>query len=125
MKRKYTGSQREAINRALKDMHWKIEEGSVSEYDGKIHEPHEQPSVRWVTAKNYRKLESRFAAKEKECDLLQDAYQALIFSVASKFQSESRHETAKRYILQAEKLTGQTEEAVYTDSEEHTCNQKI
>jgi len=52
-------------------------------------------------------LHERIAELEKEAT----AYKELLFAVASKFPGESRHDTALRYIRNAEKGCGRSQAA--------------
>ena len=49
---------------------------------------------------------SELMRKEKEFDELQEKYWELLHAVESKYQNESRHETALRYIKQVESTDG-------------------
>lgn len=46
--------------------------------------------------------------QEKEAIEVKAKYQELILSVGKKYEGETRHETARRYILQAEQQPQQT-----------------
>jgi len=59
-------------------------------------------------------LEDKLATVERERDQARAVYDALLFSVHRKFPGETRHQTALRYIRQAEQLAtdGQTKQAL-------------
>lgn len=54
---------------------------------------------------------------QAENEKLQEKYSDLIMCVAQKFPDETRHETAKRYIQQAESHDNEPEQALSTRSE--------
>jgi hypothetical protein len=57
-------------------------------------------------------LRDQLAAEKKRADKLQAQYSDLIMSVGMKHPGESRHDTAKRYILNAENGSGEAVEAI-------------
>jgi len=63
--------------------------------EGDIVVPEPDIGGEWVRYKHYAELEI-------ENQRLRALYDDLIYQVANKHPNESRHETAKRYIMQAE-----------------------
>jgi len=55
----------------------------------------------WMPNDYYKELLSRLADYEK----VRQQYQELIYAVGNKYQNETRHETALRYIRKAEEIS--------------------
>lgn len=52
---------------------------------------------------NWEKLDHAVEPLVEEIKVLKDKYHELIMAVGNKYEGETRHETAKRYIQEAEK----------------------
>ena len=63
-------------------------------------------------AKQISGLVAREIEREDKVQRLEKDYNDLIYQVATKFPNESRHETAKRYIQQAENRPSQCSAAL-------------
>lgn len=69
-----------------------------------------------IMAKIMREDHVKFTDLRKEYEAIQELYLALIMEVGNKFEKETRHETALRYIRQAEnQISGPSQEKVIDD----------
>ena len=58
----------------------------------------------------YCKAQEEIAKQQAEIDELKGKYYELLYAVANKFPDETRHQTALRYIQNAENTVDQTEQ---------------
>jgi hypothetical protein len=56
------------------------------------------------------RLERELASARERIKQLEESYSDLVMQVERKFDGETRHETAKRYIMNAEILTQESKE---------------
>lgn len=61
--------------------------------------------------KQNKELCQELVEREREVGRLREQYSDLIMCVGNKYLGESRHDTAKRYIISAEKVTDSTAKA--------------
>ena len=61
--------------------------------------------VEYIRADLVKSQQDEIVRQQEELSRLREAYNELLYSVSTKYPDESRHETALRYIRQAEQRT--------------------